>query len=36
MVINNLNVFRAIVGPAKANPELVIDADAVLAPPVSL
>ena len=30
MVVHNLNVFRACIGPAEANAPLIIDADAVL------
>jgi hypothetical protein len=30
MVINNFYIFRASLGPAKANPELPVDSNAVL------
>jgi hypothetical protein len=35
VVINDLNVFRAAVRPEKAEPVLVVDADAVLADPIA-
>jgi len=30
MIINNFDVFRASSGPAEANPELLVDSNAVL------
>lgn len=30
MVVHNLNVFRACIGPAEANAPLIIDADTML------
>jgi len=35
VVINDLNTFRAAVRPEKAEPVLVVDADAVLAGPIA-
>lgn len=32
MIVHNLNVFCACIGPAEANAPLIIDADAVLSP----
>src|SRR6185312_567646 len=36
VVVNDLDVFRASVGPGEADPPLVVDPDAVLAPSVAL
>lgn len=36
MVIHNLNVFGACLGPAETNAPLIVDADAVLSPAFSL
>jgi hypothetical protein len=36
MIIDNLNVFRAVIGPAEYDPPLVIDADRMRANAVAL
>ena len=35
MIVNDLNIQRARIGPTEADPEPLVDAHAVLTPPIS-